>query len=113
MRLGTFDCVLKKGTHTYEIYEKSNSFKDKSKNLISERHRHRFEFNNDYRKMLVDKGLVISGVSPDDFFVEMIELPKTIHPFFIGTQGHPEYKSRPQKPHPIFVAFLKACKNKN
>ena len=108
MRLGSFDCVLKKGTLTYEIYEKSGSFKDKSKSIISERHRHRFEFNNDYRKILTDKGLVISGVSPDDFFVEMVELPTKIHPFFIGTQGHPEYKSRPQKPHSIFVAFLKA-----
>ncbi len=111
MRLGAYDCIVSKDTLAYSIYEKSNSFKDKKRSLTSERHRHRFEFNNKYRKILQDKGLVISGVSPDDFFVEMVELPKTTHPFYLGTQGHPEYKSRPLNPHPIFVAFLEACKN--
>jgi len=90
----------------------TSTLKDKIKAignlLVSERHRHRFEFNNDYRKILEDKGLIISGTSPDDFFVEMIELPKKLHPFFIATQGHPEYKSKPLKPHPLFLEFIKA-----
>lgn len=102
MRLGTFDCLLKKNSLAFSIYKKEK---------ILERHRHRFEFNNKYRKILEDKGLIISGISPDNFFVEIIELPKTIHPFFLGTQGHPEYKSRPMNPHPVFIAFLEACKN--
>ena len=108
MRLGAYDCVLKPKTLVYQIYDKHSAFKDKSKNLISERHRHRYEFNNEYRKVLEDHGFVISGTSPDDFFVEMIELPKKMHPFFLATQAHPEYKSRPMKPHPIFVEYLKA-----
>lgn len=108
MRLGGYDCILKPGTLAHEIYTKHNGFKDKKKNLISERHRHRYEFNNAYRKVLEDKGFVISGTSPDDFFVEMIELPKKDHPFFIATQAHPEYKSQPLKPHPIFIEYIKA-----
>jgi len=108
MRLGAYDCVLTKGSLAYQIYDKHKAFKDKKKGLISERHRHRFEFNNAYRKRLIDAGFVISGTSPDDFFVEMIELPKKVHPFFIATQAHPEYKSRPLKPHPIFIEFLGA-----
>ncbi|MBP7740971.1 CTP synthase [Candidatus Woesebacteria bacterium] len=109
MRLGAYDCILKPGTLAHEIYKKHNAFKDESKNLISERHRHRFEFNNEYREILEKHGFVISGTSPDDFFVEMIELPQDKHPFFIATQAHPEYKSRPLSPHPIFVEYLKAA----
>lgn len=108
MRLGAYDCVLKPNTLAYEIYKKHHAFKDEKNNIISERHRHRFEFNNDYRSALEAAGFVISGTSPDDFFVEMIELPKKIHPFFIATQAHPEYKSRPLSPHPIFVEYVKA-----
>lgn len=108
MRLGAYDCVLKKGTLVEKIYKKHQAFKDSAKNLISERHRHRFEFNNDYRQALEDKGFVIAGTSPDDFFVEMIELPTTEHPFFLATQAHPEYKSSPLKPHPIFLEYLQA-----
>lgn len=111
MRLGAYDCVLKKGTLAHAIYKKADAFKDESQNLISERHRHRYEFNNDYRKQLEDKGFVISGTSPDDFFVEMIELPQERHPFFLATQAHPEYKSRPLEPHPIFVEYLKAAED--
>jgi CTP synthase len=111
MRLGAYDCVLKKGTLAYDIYDKYNAFKDKKTGLISERHRHRYEFNNDYRQQLEAKGFVISGTSPDNFFVEMIELPKSAHPFFVGTQAHPEYKSRPLHPHPIFIEFMKASQN--
>lgn len=109
MRLGAFDCVLKPGTIAHHIYQKHRQFKNPSKNLISERHRHRYEFNNDYRQTLESQGLVISGTSPDDFFVEIIELPPEKHPFFLATQAHPEYKSRPLKPHCIFIEFLKAA----
>jgi len=109
MRLGAYDCVLKKGTLAEKIYQKYHSFKDAKRRLISERHRHRYEFNNSYRKQFEEAGFVISGTSPDDFFVEMIELPTKTHPFFIATQAHPEYKSRPLSPHPIFIEFLKAA----
>lgn len=108
MRLGAYDCILKPGTLAHKIYTKHNAFKDEKHNLISERHRHRFEFNNEYRKPLEEAGFVISGTSPDDFFVEMIELPQDTHPFFLATQAHPEYKSMPLKPHPIFVEYLHA-----
>ena len=108
MRLGAYDCVLKPGTLAHSIYKKHHAFKDESKNLISERHRHRFEFNNAYRAQLEEAGFVISGTSPDDFFVEMIELPQKDHPFFIATQAHPEYKSKPLSPHPLFVEYLEA-----
>ncbi len=108
MRLGAYDCVLKPGTLVHSIYKKYDAFKDQKKNLVSERHRHRYEFNNEYRAQLEDAGFVIAGTSPDDFFVEMIELPQDQHPFFIATQAHPEYKSQPLKPHPLFAEFLKA-----
>ena len=98
MRLGTYPCHLKAGSYVKSIYKSDEIF---------ERHRHRFEFNNEYRDILTKKGLVISGTSPDDFFVEFIELPKSEHPFFIATQGHPEYKSSPLQPHPLFVEFIK------
>jgi len=102
MRLGAYDCILKEGSLAAQVYGTTQ---------ISERHRHRYEVNNDYRTQLTDKGFVISGTSPDDFFVEMIELPTTVHPFFLATQAHPEYKSRPLLPHPVFLAFLdSACK---
>jgi len=109
MRLGTYSCVLKEGTLAYEIFTKHMDLK-KTKNTVTvqERHRHRFEFNNKFRKDLEKAGMVFSGTSPDDFFVEMVELPRSVHPFFIATQAHPEYKSRPLDPHPMFVEFLKA-----
>jgi CTP synthase len=109
MRLGAFDCLLKKDTLAYKIYQKYDGFKNQKKDLISERHRHRFEFNNDYRQILQDHGMIFSGTSPDDFFVEMIELSQDEHPFFLATQAHPEYKSRPMQPHPIFLEFLNVC----
>ncbi|MGD9129133.1 MAG: CTP synthase [Candidatus Woesebacteria bacterium] len=108
MRLGAYDCVLKTNSLAYYIYKSHQAFKNPKENLISERHRHRFEFNNAYRNQLESAGFIISGTSPDDFFVEMIELPKKLHPFFLATQAHPEYKSRPLKPHPIFIEYLKA-----
>lgn len=110
MRLGGFDCIVKKDTLAYSCYTKHNEGKKlKDGNLkISERHRHRYEFNNKYRELLEKAGMIFSGTSPDDFFVEIIELSKKKHPFFIATQGHPEYKSKPLSPHPLFMEFIKA-----
>lgn len=110
MRLGAFDCIIKKGTLAYDIYTKykiGKKLKDGSL-LVSERHRHRYEFNNTFRKDLEKYGMTFSGTSPDDFFVEVIELPKKQHPFFLATQAHPEYKSSPLNPHPFFLEFVKA-----
>lgn len=109
MRLGAFDCIVKPGTLAYQVYDTHHAWKNGQKGLISERHRHRYEFNNEYRRVLEEKGFVISGTSPDDFFVEIIELPKSMHPYFIATQPHPEYKSQPLKPHPLFVELVNAA----
>ena len=98
MRLGAYDCRIIEGTKTADAYQKSE---------IQERHRHRFEFNNDYREELTESGLVISGTTPDDFLVEIVELPE--HPWFIGCQFHPEFKSRPNDAHPLFTSFVKAA----
>ena len=98
MRLGAYLCKLIKGTKAYNAYGQEE---------ISERHRHRFEFNNDYRDILSNKGLIISGVNPERDLVEIVELKD--HPFFVGTQFHPEFKSRPLKPHPLFKEFVKAA----
>lgn len=104
MRLGGWKAKVKKGTIAYIIYRQE---------LTSERHRHRYEFNDKYAKHFEEKGFVISARSTDEGLAEIIELPKSVHPFYFGTQGHPEYKSRPLSPHPIFVAFLKACSVKS
>jgi CTP synthase len=98
LRLGAYPCVLKEGTNAYKAYETDE---------ISERHRHRFEFNNDYRERLEEKGLVISGTSPDNNLVEIIEIED--HPWFLGCQFHPEFKSKPMKPHPLFRDFISAA----
>lgn len=108
MRLGKWDAVVKKGSRAFEIYKKYNDFIDEKKGLTSERHRHRYEFNNDYAKSFEEKGFVISGRSVLENLVELIELPEKDHPFYFGTQGHPEYKSRPLRPHPIFLEFIEA-----
>ena len=100
IRLGSYPCKLAKNSIIKNIYKKD---------LIHERHRHRYEFNDKYKNMLKSKGLVLSGTSPDGKLVEVIELPKSAHPFFVGTQFHPEYKSRPLSPHPIFVEFIRSC----
>ncbi len=100
MRLGSWDAMVKKGTRAYDIYQTQ---------LTSERHRHRYEFNNKFAKDFEDKGLVISARSVVENLVEIVELPKESHPFYMGTQGHPEYKSRPLSPHPIFLAFIQAA----
>ena len=103
MRLGAYPCVIKEGTLASEIYEK---------NEISERHRHRFEYNNDYREKLENAGLICSGTSPDGNLVEIVELSKQEHPYFIAGQFHPELKSRPNNPAPLFVGLVKAAKDK-
>jgi len=106
MRLGAWDCKLKEGTHVYELY-KDFTLSASRFPLVSERHRHRFEFNNDFLDPFMKKGLTISGTSPDGKLVEIIELKD--HPFFVGTQFHPELKSRPLMPHPLFMGFIKAA----
>jgi CTP synthase len=101
MRLGAWQCELKEGSLAREIYNNSPD--------IYERHRHRYEFNPEFRVVLEKEDFVISGISPDGKFVEMIELPRTIHPFFVACQFHPEYKSKPLNAHPLFVSFVKAA----
>lgn len=113
MRLGSWEAIIKKNTMTWDIYNESNAFIDKKLGLTSERHRHRYEFNDKYAKDFEKAGLVISARSKLENLVEIIELPKKIHPFYLGTQGHPEYKSRPLSPHPIFVSFLSACRERH
>lgn len=101
MRLGAYPAILKKGTIARKAYAKEK---------ISERHRHRFEINPDYIEKLTSKDLLFSATSPDGKLMEVVELKKEVHPFFLGTQFHPEYKARPLDPHPLFTEFLKACK---
>ena len=100
MRLGKYPCTLDIGTKSYDAYKE---------NLIYERHRHRYEFNNDYRNMAIDNGLKIAGVSPDNRLVEIIEIEK--NKWAVGVQFHPELKSRPNRPHPLFKAFVHAVKS--
>ena len=98
LRLGSWPCVLTPGSLASALYGAP---------LIHERHRHRYEVNNEYREALTGKGMMLSGISPDGRIVEMMELPD--HPFFIGTQAHPEFKSRPNRPHPLFAGLVKAA----
>ncbi len=98
LRLGAYPCILKEGTKAMDLYGTKE---------VSERHRHRYEVNNDYRTALEEKGMILSGLSPDGRIVEMIELRD--HPFFVGTQAHPELKSRPNRAHPLFKGFVKAA----
>lgn len=101
MRLGAYDCVIKENTLAYKVYGKT---------MISERHRHRYEYNNDYKQRLEAAGLIASGTSPDGSLVEIVELPS--HPYFIAGQFHPELKSRPNNPAPLFVGLVKAAKER-
>ncbi len=101
MRLGAYPCRIKEGTRAHEAYETID---------ISERHRHRYEVNNNYRDVLSENGMVFSGVSPDGNLVEILELPD--HPWFVGCQFHPELKSRPMRPHPLFAAFIGAARER-
>lgn len=112
MRLGAWQAIVRKGTLAYEIYDKYDKFIDRKRGLTTERHRHRYEFNDKYAKNFEEKGMIISARSVAENLCEIIELRRDIHPFYIGTQGHPEYKSRPLEPHPIFMEFIKACMKK-
>jgi CTP synthase len=98
MRLGGFSCRLKPNTLAYAAYKQ---------NLISERHRHRYEVNNDFKETLESHGMIFSGINPEKNLAEIAELKD--HPFFVGTQFHPEFKSRPLTPHPLFLKFIEAC----
>jgi CTP synthase len=100
MRLGLYEAKLLKDSIVAKAY---------GSELVKERHRHRYEVNNDYRKQISDAGLVFSGLSPDDHLVEFVELPAQVHPYYIGTQAHPEFLSRPTRPHPLFSALIKAA----
>ena len=100
MRLGACTAILKKGSVAERAYGAQK---------ISERHRHRFEVNPEYIALLEGKGMVFSGKSPDGRLCEIAELPSRVHPFFLGTQFHPEFKARPLHPHPLFTAFIKAA----
>ena len=98
MRLGSYPCNLVNNTLAHKLYGETR---------INERHRHRYEVNNDFREKLQQHGMHISGVSPDYRLVEMVEVPA--HPFFIATQAHPEFKSRPNRPHPLFAGLVEAA----
>ena len=102
MRLGAYPCALVAGTLAAEAYGEA---------LVQERHRHRYEFNNAYREELEGAGMVVSGTSPDGSLVEMVELRRDLHPWFVATQAHPEFKSRPTRPHPLFREFVRAAAN--
>ncbi len=101
MRLGVYPCKVKEDTLAYQAY---------NEDLIYERHRHRYEFNNHYRNEVEEHGMIISGISPDERLVEMVELKKELHPWFVASQFHPEFKSRPTRSHPLFRDFIKASK---
>jgi len=99
MRLGTYPCHLVEGTRAAEAYKQK---------VVYERHRHRFEFNNDFRYTLEKAGLIASGLSPNNELVEIVELKN--HPWMVGVQFHPEFKSRPNRPHPLFSEFIRMAK---
>jgi CTP synthase len=109
MRLGAYPCLLMEGTNVYQAYLKSKWGKVNKKGniLIQERHRHRYELNNEFRKDLEEKGLILAGINPERDLVEIVEVPH--HPFFVGVQFHPEFKSRPLRPHPLFREFIRAA----
>ena len=101
MRLGGFKCIISKDSKTFEAY---------GKNEVTERHRHRYEFNDKYIDVFRNKGMMAVGINPDSNLVEIMEIPD--HPWFVGVQFHPEYSSTVINPHPLFVQFIKACIDK-
>lgn len=109
MRLGGYQCKLSKGSISFDAYKKHGASKI-VKDTIVERHRHRFEFNNEYREKLEGLGLVVAGINPSQKLVEIIEIKG--HPFFVGTQFHPELQSRPLNPHPLFMRFIETAAKK-
>jgi len=100
MRLGLYPAVLGTGTVVERLYGET---------LVRERHRHRYEVNNRYRETLEAAGMIVSGISPDGLLVEFVELPVDTHPFYVGTQAHPELRSRPTRPHPLFAGLVAAA----
>jgi CTP synthase len=100
MRLGLYTAALKPGTIVAGVY---------GVDKVEERHRHRYEVNNAYREQLEASGLVFSGTSPDSSLVEFVELPREVHPYYVGTQAHPELRSRPTRPHPLFSGLIAAA----
>jgi CTP synthase len=100
MRLGLYKAILESGSIVSETYKSEE---------ISERHRHRYEVNNAYRDQISSAGLIFSGVSPDGKLVEFVELPREMHPYYVGTQAHPEFRSRPTNPHPLFSGLIRAA----
>ena len=98
MRLGAYDCVISKDSKAFEAYKKEH---------IQERHRHRYEFNNDYKKEFEENGMKCVGINPESDLVEIVEIPS--HKWFVGTQFHPEYSSTVLNPHPLFLSFIKAA----
>ena len=107
MRLGAYECAVMPNTLSFKAYKDTGAVLDGECLIISERHRHRYELNNAFRDTLERNGMTMAGIHPERDLVEIVELKQ--HPFFVGTQFHPEFKSRPLKPHPIFKAFLKTC----
>ena len=100
MRLGSYEAKLTANSLVKDIY---------GQELITERHRHRYEVNNNYREQLETAGLKVSGTSPNGNLIEFVEIDSKIHPFYVGTQAHPEFKSRPTRPHPLFARFIQAA----
>jgi CTP synthase len=100
MRLGLYRAILEKNSIVAEVYGATE---------IAERHRHRYEVNNSYRDRISAAGLKFSGLSPDAHLVEFVELPRDVHPYYVGTQAHPEFLSRPTRPHPLFAGLIKAA----
>jgi CTP synthase len=100
MRLGLYPAKLSEGSIVREVYGEP---------YVEERHRHRFEVNNDYREKLEETGLCISGTSPDGRLVEFVELPRDVHPYYVATQAHPEFRSRPTRAHPLFAGLVAAA----
>jgi CTP synthase len=108
MRLGRWECQVKEGTIADGCYTKHNAYEDKEKRIVGERHRHRYEFNDEFAGDFEKAGMILAGRSVLEHLVEVIELPRSVHPFFIATQYHPEYRSRPLHPHPIFLEYVAA-----
>jgi CTP synthase len=100
MRLGLYEAKLQEGSQVAKVYGALTA---------TERHRHRYEVNNHYREQIAAAGLVFSGTSPDGHLVEYVELPKSVHPYYVSTQAHPEFKSRPTKPNPMFHGLIQAA----
>jgi len=109
MRLGRWECKVTPSSIADRSYMEWNGYSDPAKKRVWERHRHRYEFNDDYTKQLEEGGLLFTGRSTVENLAEIIELPESVHPFFLGTQYHPEYRSRPLVPHPLFISYIRAC----